>query len=85
MLVSLVIIISLKLLLMLFSDSFDVQLFTNNTFNSFDGVLTMYTNSGWYPVCGETVDEVEVTVICRELGYENGKMIFQWTDEIVNS
>lgn len=45
----------------------------------------MYTNAGWYPVCGETVDKVEVTVICRELGYENGNMEFQWTDEIANS
>ena len=82
---SLVIIISLQLLLIPSSDSFDVQLFTNNTFSSFGGILTMYTNTGWYPVCGETVDEVEVTVICRELGYENGQMVLQWTDEIVNS
>lgn len=40
--------------------------------NSSTSLLSLYYNDEWYPVCSETITEFDVTVVCRELGYNEG-------------
>ena len=40
--------------------------------NSSTSQLSLYYNDDWYPVCSDTITESEVTVICRELGFNEG-------------
>lgn len=46
-------------------DSLNVRL-------SAQGVLSIYYDREWLPVCAETISQSEVYTVCRELGYQSG-------------
>ena len=51
----------------------EVRLFEGENFNQRKGRVEMCFNGVWGTVCADGWDEVATSVVCTQLGYENGK------------